>query len=160
MIYGSSFLRKTRREKGDAAPVKATQMNKGLLVSIHRHWLWADRMQRTFFASLNPNLKEEDAKDIFISNWGMCMCLWYGLLFAVCEGLREGKFAVPTVQAEIDGIYEDLKLFRHAVFHVQKKYWSPKLFRIMQDKTSAFTIKLIHDEIGNWLLTQLGGNAG
>ncbi len=130
-------------------------MKKTLLMSIHRHWLWADKMQRTFYACLPPNLAEEGAKEIFISDWGMCMCLWYGLLFAVCEGLRAGRFTVPTVQADIDGIYGDLKLFRNAVFHVQPRYWSAKLFKIMQDQSSARKIKDIHDAIGSWLLTQL-----
>jgi hypothetical protein len=130
-------------------------MNKTILISIHRHWLWADKIQRTFYAALPPNLRAEDTKEMFISDWGMCRCLWYGLLFAVCEALRERRFTVPTVQSDIDAIYSNLKLFRNAVFHVQPKYWSRKLFSIMQNENSAQQIKQVHDGIGCWLLIQL-----
>jgi hypothetical protein len=124
-------------------------------MSIHRHWLWADKIQRTFYDVLPQNLRAEDTNEMFITDWGMCMCLWYGLLFAVCEALRAGRFTVSAVQSDIDSIYGNLKLFQNAVFHVQSKYWSPKLFSIMQDKNSAQKIKQVHDGIGSWLLTQI-----
>jgi hypothetical protein len=124
---------------------------KELLFAIHRHWIWANRVREEYGTQLRANPPASgDMLDWFLNSSGMHMCLWYGLLFSVCEGLRENGFSVPAVQAEIDGIYDALRLFRNAIFHVQSEYWSPKLFRIMEDPQK------VHEGLGEWFLTQIG----
>jgi hypothetical protein len=131
-----------------------------LLLGIHRHWIWADRLRLEYHERLkaNPPSKEKfDPVDWFLNADGMYLCLWYGLLFTICEGLRQNAFTVPGAQAEIDSIYDSLRVFRNAIFHVQPEYWSPKLFRLLEDPDSASRIVKSHAEIGKWLIAKIGG---
>src|SRR6266446_2567992 len=134
---------------------------KELLFSIHRHWIWADRLRQEYYERLkaNPPTKDLDLVEWFLNADGMYMCLWYGLLFTVCEGLREGGFTVPNAQPEINAIYDSLRLFRNAIFHVQSEYWSLKLLQITRDPNSAAKIKKAHQTIGGWLLGEIRASA-
>ena len=127
------------------------------MLAIHRHWIWADRIRKEYFELLkaNPPAKD-DMLDWFLNADGMYMCLWYGLLFLVCEALKRSGFTVAQVQAEIDAIYDSLRLFRNVIFHVNKKYFPKQMFVIMADPTSATKITEAHEGIGKWFLTQIG----
>jgi hypothetical protein len=130
-----------------------------MLGAIHRHWIWANAIRQKFYEfQMERSPATEGALDWFLSSAGMHMCLWYGLLFVVCQALRQGGFEVPNLQPEIDEIYEGLHDFRNAIFHVQPKYWSDKLFKIMKDPESPTKIRNVHKGIGKWLLTQIGNH--
>lgn len=132
-------------------------MQKQRLAAIHRHWIWANSLKQKFEAILvKAGVRPSDEASIwFASDIGMFFCLWYGVLFVVCEALKKEKVKIPGVQADIDGIYESLRLFRNAVFHIQNEYWPDKLFKIMEDKGSAVRVRRAHDGIGNWLLAEM-----
>ena len=132
---------------------------KEMVMSIHRHWMWAERLRGQFYSRLGfRNFTSENIKEIFLSDCGIYMCLWYGLLNAVVEALEEEQFCVTIVQNEIAEIRDSLRLFRNAVFHVQGKYWSEKLIRIMEQPGSAKTILRVHEAIGQWLLDEIRQN--
>jgi hypothetical protein len=131
-------------------------MDRQLLLSIHRHWIWANWVKKQFDGSIQSfPVSKNRMQEWFITPPGIYMCIWYGLLFAVCEGLRGQKVIIREIQSDFDRIYPALKHFRNAVFHVQAKYWSPKLFEIMEDRGSAFQIRRVHEGIGEWLLKQV-----
>src|SRR5712692_505346 len=106
-------------------------MNDKILLSIHRHWIWADRMKELFeyYLSKEGPLTDFTMMDLFSSSLGTCMCMWYSLLYETCEGLRgSGKV---DIAGEIDPNYGKfrgrLKNFRDATFHVQPQLEPEKL---------------------------------
>lgn len=135
---------------------KDSNMDSQSLLSIHRHWIWANWIKKQFEGSMQSfSVSKDTIQEWYINPPGTYMCIWYGLLFSICEGLRAHSVHIPEVQSDIDEIYSALKRFRNAVFHIQPKYWSPKLFEIMEKKGSAIQIRKVHDGIGNWLLKQM-----
>jgi len=143
---------------------RMVNLSKDRLMTIHRHWIWANYIRIQFYREFGENTLElaRDPVSYAISSVGTHMCLWYGLLFTVCEAIREDHVVVQDAEPFFSEIYEDLRRFRNAIFHVQTEYWSPKLFEIMERKDSPTKIKKVHEEIGKWLLAELqvGPNAG
>ncbi len=129
-------------------------MKTEVLLSIHRHWIWANWIKEKFGVALGRTPHNE-IDTLILEPAGTYMCLWYGLLFAVCEGLRKQGVSISSVQAEIDSVYDSLRLFRNAVFHVQPKYWSRKLLDFMVVEGNATKVHCIHNRIGEWLLEEV-----
>lgn len=82
-------------------------------------------------------------------------CVWYGLLFAVCEGIKDKGITIPGVQSEIDRIYDPLKRFRSAVSHPQEKYWSRKLLEFVEGDGNATLAHKVHKEVGDWIIGEM-----
>ena len=83
------------------------------------------------------------------------MCLWYGILFSVLETLKEIKVSMPEIQEDINKMYPVLKRYRNAVFHVQEEYYPDKWRNLILDDSSADKIRLIHKQVGIFLLKNL-----
>jgi hypothetical protein len=131
---------------------------KEMILAVHRHWIWANRIRETLRDHLlngDTPKTDEELIDWIVGGSGMYMCLWYGLLFVVCDALRGNRITVPSVQSLINELYAPLGDFRNAMFHVQKKYWTTKMQSIMKDPESPTKIRVIHDGIGEWLLNEL-----
>jgi|LGVF01.2.fsa_nt_gb hypothetical protein len=132
-------------------------METELLISLHRHWVWADRMREMFEYYLKtewPILPESVERDqpYMLSSIFTCMCLWYGLLYVTCEGIDEySDTAVSTVAPEFDSVRNTLRRFRNAMFHVQPKYWSDKLMAVLEDEPIVDSIRNTHSKVGTWL---------
>lgn len=122
--------------------------------SLHRHWVWVELMKKEFYRRL-PVGGIDDPAFFLAQPAGTYMCLWYALLFAVCEILRETDTPVPDVQQEIDEVYDSLRLFRNAVFHCQPKYWSEKLNQFIAHADSANKVIRLHDGISRWFFIEL-----
>jgi hypothetical protein len=86
----------------------------------------------------------------------MYLCLWFGLEFAVCEALKEKRIVIPNAQKKITGIYISLRLFRNTIFHIQPEYFSPKMFKLLNDREHQSKIDNAHKEIGQWFANELG----
>ena len=132
-----------------------------LLVSLHRHWVWADRMKELFEFYLEKEwpIPDEDLKPDsphLISSLFTCMCLWYGLLYATCDGIEaHAKVKVASIAPDYDKASAKLRRFRNAMFHVQPEYWSDKLMDVIGDGNLPDTIRAIHKQVGDWLEGQL-----
>jgi hypothetical protein len=128
------------------------------LFAIHRHWIWAERIRLEYYDRLKANPpKSGDLLEWFMTGEAMYLCIWYGLLFTVCEGLRTDRLTVPGVQNEINTLYPSLKLFRNAIFHIQPDYFTEKIFSFLQDPGTDSTIKTIHDGLDEWFHRQMVG---
>jgi hypothetical protein len=153
--------KKNRRgasRKGRALVDSTALKKKELLFSIHRHWIWADRIRLEYYERLKANPpRSDDLLEWFLTGEAMYLCIWYGLLFTVCEGLRKNGFAVPDAQTEIDTIYNSLQLFRNAIFHIQTEYLTSKIFSFLQDASTDATIRKIYDGLDEWFRTQVAG---
>jgi hypothetical protein len=125
------------------------------LFAIHRHWIWAIRIRHEYYERLKSNPPQnDDLLEWFLTGEAMYLCMWYGLLFTVCEGLREGRFAGHGVEPEINSIYSDLRLFRNAIFHIQKDYFTPKMFSFLQNAKSEATVRRIYEKLDDWFSAQ------
>jgi hypothetical protein len=86
------------------------------------------------------------------------MYVWYGLLYAVIEGLteREVKLGGTLVQ-DVRAIREPLRQARNATFHVggEDTYWDMRLFEIAAVPESAHQITRAHQAIGQLVLDEL-----
>jgi len=133
-------------------------MKDALLLSIYRHWVWSDRMKELFEWYLAEEGPLEDIKmaGLFLSSLGTCMCLWYSLLYATCEGLEAGKVDIPQ---EIDMTYpkfrEKLHRFRNATFHVQKNLEPHKLMDILMSEETVPAIRTLHQKVGEYLVREI-----
>ena len=130
------------------------KFSKTILNSIYRQWIWADHLRNYFGAEL-PEKELNLSGNFTIEPYWMFMCLWYGVLFSVIDALKEINIEIPEIQKDIDQMYDTLRLYRNAVFHVQEEYWPDKWRNLILDKTSADKINLIHKQIGIFLLKEL-----
>lgn len=136
-------------------------MKRELLISLHRHWVWADRTKEMFEYYLNkewpiPTESLNPTSPYFISSLFTCMCLWYALLYATCDGIeQEAKIMVVEIAPEYEYLGPKLPHFRNAMFHVQAHYWSPKLMSVITDKDMPAQIRKVHDQVGNWIKSQV-----
>lgn len=126
------------------------------MIAIHRHWYWADRIRDEYFERLKANPpNNSNIVEFFSTGDGMYLCLWFGLEFAVYEALRGKKFVIPNAEREITRIFESLKQFRNAIFHIQPEYLSPKMFKLLNDPMHQAIINKAHKEIGQWLSNEI-----
>jgi hypothetical protein len=131
------------------------------LFTIHRHWFWSNRIRVTYYERLKANPPNDgDLLKFFLEGDGMYLCLWYALLFPVCEALRVHKMVVPNAQQNMKDIYQSLKEFRNAMFHVQPVYFSPKMWDVLNNNSTQAKIGKVHDEIGEWFHLKLENNDG
>jgi hypothetical protein len=133
---------------------EAANVNDEALLSIARHWTWADCVREQFKVALTGSVPDD--------LWSFCkrpevgyMFIWYALLFAVCEGLKEQRVKIPNAQAEIDGLYQMLKRCRNAVAHVQPRYWSQKLLDFVVLPKNATAVHTVHNATGEWIRDEL-----
>jgi len=125
-------------------------------MALHRHWMWANIMREDFESEL---AKKKVLKHPFPDRIGAYMSLWYGMLFGVLEVVKNKQIDIPGLE-DMNSIYKPLKLFRNAVFHAQPKYWSPKLFEIIEHKDSVQKIRQIHGALGEYFLKTLRSRHG
>jgi hypothetical protein len=133
-----------------------------LLVSFHRQWIWADRMKEIFEFYLAEEwpIPEEDLgvrSPYWTSSIFTCMCLWCGLLYVTCDGIKEhaGEKVLLSIVPTYGKIRKKLRLFRNAMFHVQPSYWSSMLMDVVQDDKLPTDISEIHKSVGAWIEDQL-----
>lgn len=121
---------------------------------IYRQLIWADHL-RDYFGNSLPKKKLDLSIDFTIEPHWMFMSLWYGILFSVLEALNKIKVKVPGVKEDINQMYEILRKYRNAVFHVQDKYQNKKQRKLILDDKSVEKINKIHKTVGLFLLETL-----
>ena len=136
-------------------------MNTEMLLSLHRHWVWADRMKELFeFYLKKEGLPSPESlaptQPYLLSSMFTCMSLWYGLLYVTCEGIENAQNVnICDIAPAYPKNKASLRRFRNAMCHVQPKYWTPKLFNILKDANVVDDIRSIHEQVGEWLKSQL-----
>lgn len=123
---------------------------------LHRHWIWADYSRRAHEDSL-ANEDWDDVED-FGARTPWAMYTWYGLLYAVVEGLTDRKVRLGgQLVTDLRTIREPLREARNATFHVggADAYWDMRLFEIAKNPESAKQITRAHQAIGQLLLDEL-----
>ena len=117
-------------------------MNSPPLLSLHRYFVAAARMQHHFESNLvpfeepqpvTPQDADRVALELFAGPRGNFMYYWYGSLYVVVEGFRDLKLNDPNIDLLLDSTnVEALRQCRNGVFHFQPAYFSAKLLEPMQ----------------------------
>ncbi len=97
------------------------------IFTLHRYFIWADRMRVHFDAVLNDNRLKGKASQMGVEEFLYLSC-WYGLLYVVIEGwnelqLRDNNIA-QLLQSENVVL---LRRYRNGIFHFQRDYYSEKV---------------------------------
>lgn len=125
-------------------------------MALHRHWIWAGLIKKQFEPlAAEGNKKNCDAGSLFLGPYGAYMSIWYGMLFGVLDVLKKRDISIPAIQADIDGIFSSLHMYRNAVFHPQPEYFSHKLLEVMKDKDSVRKIWNVHAGLGSFFLSEV-----
>jgi hypothetical protein len=129
------------------------------IVSLHRYYIWADRMRVHFHETLKktgPNILENADADFELT---LYMSYWYAALYVVVEGWQSSGCNDPTVDALLaDRTMVDLlRRYRNGVFHFQRKYNDQRFWDLIGlGSLAGDWISTLHFELGRWLLKNVG----
>lgn len=122
--------------------------------SLHRYFLWADRMRvhcDQVLKSLKEEIKFGSQEHI---DFSLNMSFWYGELFVVVEGWQE--LALKDDKIEVLLKNEDfvklLKRYRNGAFHYQKDYFDGRFMDLISEKNSAKWIRSLNQEFSRFFL--------
>ena len=133
------------------------------LYTLHRYFIWANRMRTLFDTSLSEFVREEghidgDAKmtKFLAGDPGLFMSYWYSSLYVVVEGYR----ALDVHDKLIDGLLSSpnadlLRRYRNGAFHFQPSYYSDRLEGFIGEQSSASWVRDLNREFGRFFLQEL-----
>lgn len=101
------------------------------IFSLHRYFIWANRMRTHFDEIIEGGLESASSKEGIESY--LYMSYWYAGLYVVIEGWRELGLSHP----QIDNLLESpnvelLRRYRNGVFHYQSEYYDNRFMEFMQ----------------------------
>ena len=121
---------------------------------LHVRWIWANHSRWAFGDALDDWTDLED----FTARAPWAMYVWYGLFYAVIEGLTERKVRLGgRLAVDLRTIREPLRDARNATFHVGDSdgYWDMRLFDMAKNRDFAHQVTRAHEAIGQLLLHEL-----
>jgi hypothetical protein len=126
------------------------------IFSLHRYYLWANRM-RTHFDEILARAKTDKEVDPEHIERFMYMSFWYGELYTVIEGWRELKLKDKTVDALLadSDMVELLRRYRNGSFHYQSTYFDDRFIDFMKMDDSAEWIRKLNKALGAYFLSSL-----
>src|SRR5712691_5314725 len=121
------------------------------IFSLHRYFIWADRMRVHFEASLaSVKTRGVSPQEIFMEPY---MSYYYAALQAVVEGWRELGLSDPAIDALLESPHIDLlRRYRNGAFHYQRTYFDDRFMDFMGAEDSAAWIRTLRDAFSRWFL--------
>ena len=128
-------------------------MTKEELLSLHRHFIWADKFRNLFGQALTQPLPEQGQ---FVSEHLFFMSYWYSSLYVVIEGYRQLK----CVDSVVDGLLaspnvEMLRRYRNGVDHYQTTYWDSRFTNYASGQGTAPWAHQVHLALGKYFLSEV-----
>ena len=122
------------------------------LVSLHRYYIWANRM-RTHFDEIISNGFNTQGAEIEAN---LYMSYWYGGLYVVIEGWQELSLADGTIDQLLSSPNVGLlKRYRNGVFHFQKKYSDERFMEFIRDGDNVVNwVRSLNLELGRYFLVK------
>jgi hypothetical protein len=129
----------------------ATDKDKNIF-SLHRYFIWADRMRVHFDYILMKKLKSPKSKSDIETN--LYMSYWYAGMYVVIEGWKELKLSDFKIEQLLDSPNVDLlKRYRNGVFHFQKEYFDERFLGFIRDgKNAVKWIRELREEFSRFFL--------
>ena len=143
---------------GPGRPMKDLTAEQLLL--LHRHYVWTI-LQKTAFAdelTLDPSRARSSDGQLPLADKPLAaMYLWYALLWATIEGLRQRHIPIGgELDADIKLVSPTLKRCRDAVFHIpRERYYDDRLFGLMSDQDSALRVRRITSGLGRLFIEEM-----
>ena len=131
-----------------------TQTAKGWF-TLHRYFIWADRMMVHFEDVLRSGKKGDDNFD---TNSLLYMSYWYAGTYVVIEGWKELKLSDETVDGLLKSRNVDLlRKYRNGVFHFQEQYYDERRFAplITEGDDVVIWIRTLREALGQYFLKRL-----
>jgi len=133
-------------------------LNEGL-VSLHRYYIWANRM-RTHFYDLIPRIENNPEQDRFsedVIEAEIYMSFWYGELYVVIEGWKVLGLSDPAVDDLLASPnVQLLKRYRNGTFHFQKDYFDERFLGFIRDGNDAAAwVSELNRAFGGYFLRRL-----
>lgn len=126
--------------------------NKETLLSLHRYYIWANKMRDHFDESLKLSIIKNAGIESF-----MYMSYWYASIYVVTEGWFELGFEDHVIDELLKSDNLDLlKRYRHGVFHYQKQYNDMRFLELLKNGENAVEwVRKLNKELGRYFLNEL-----
>jgi hypothetical protein len=112
-------------------------------------WYRADLMFKHFGeVPFNPSLP---FKTVLAQPFIVYAYLFHALVFTVLEFLKEKDSIPSSIKSDVMVHWDNLRLFRNAVFHIQDEVVSPKTMALVESDLHIKVVYRIHSEIGKYL---------
>lgn len=123
------------------------------IFTLHRYFIWADRMRVHFFDLLDKDHEENEVGLL------LYMSYWYAGMYVVIEGWRELGLTDPTIDALLASSNVDLlRRYRHGVFHFQETYFDARLTDFVSETSTPGWMSDLREAFSNWFLQWLKDN--
>jgi len=125
------------------------------VVTLHRYYVWANRMRTHFDTLLEGVSTAKDKKNSFEIEARLYMSYWYSALYVVIEGWRDLKLNDPVIDSLLRSKNVPLlKRYRNGTFHYQKNYNDERFFELIDKGESVVEwIRSLNSEFGRWFLS-------
>ena len=124
------------------------------LITLHRCYIWANKLRVDFQSILENKGKISKAKYEIESL--MYMSLWYGMLYVVIDGWQNLKLKDEVVDELLKSKYtKSLKRYRNGVFHFQKKYKDIRFEELDRERGAVSWVIKLNKEFGRFFLEKL-----
>lgn len=129
--------------------------DKEIILSLHRYFIWADRMRvhcEEILRTKREEVLESGTQEQL--EFSMYMSFWYGELYVVAEGWKELKLS----DSKIDELLKNqenlnyLRRYRNGVFHFQKEYFDARFMDLISEKSSPKWIRELQTEFSRYFL--------
>ena len=120
------------------------------ILTLHRYFIWANRM-RTHFDAILADGQPEGTRDI---ESFLYMSYWYAALYVVIEGWRDLKLTDKTIDELLNSPNVGLlRRYRNGAFHFQKKYLDRRFEEFMKEGVDQVTwIRTLNEQFGRYFL--------
>ncbi len=129
--------------------------DKYVILTLHRYFIWANRMRTDFDECLKEENKSKQGNDI---EQLMCMSLWYAGLYVVCEGWQKLGLSDQTIDKLLASKNLNLlKIYRHGVYHFHKEYYGKCFDKFISEGQDVVQwVRTLNREFGRYFLEWSG----
>lgn len=135
------------------------------LLSLHRYWIYSNRMKVLFEEELKNiitnkthlNIDYRTEHSLYIGDYNLFRSYWYGSLFVVIEGYQNNfKISDKRIDDLMNLEYiNNLRLFRNSTFHYQKEFYPEKASKVDNENEFIDWVKKLHSELGKFIIREL-----
>ena len=142
---------------------KVCTLNKVDLISLHRYYMWANRLQDYFDMSLIKSKKsnESHSPTWFADDSGLFMSHWYAALYVVIEGYQKLDIHDPQIDELLDSPNVDLlRRYRNGTCHFQHTYFDDRFVDFMETEDTPLWVRNLNREFGRFFIETIRRERG
>jgi len=127
------------------------------IYTLHRYFIWADRMRLHFDQVLRAKLTAPGSKRGFSIEEFLYMSYWYSGMYVLIEGGRDMELSDPEIDNLLDSPNVDLlRRYRNGTFHFQRRYFDERFLAFMKDgKNTVQWIRELRSQFSRFFLDWL-----